>query len=311
VNRGNRELQYCLHQDCLDSNGRPIRHFTRKADVARHHKSTYERTFMDCPKHNCRRKGVNGFTRQDHLTEHLRGYHGEDIAKRRSNRARARVDEQTHERPFLDHPRSNCNREGINDFKRTDHQIEHLWDCHGAGITKRSDTQTKSRVDEPTHKKLFTDCSKSNDAEDFMTYVDRITVAGLEAETETRRAQRWIKRDAKKTVLEEAEEANRLQWGKKAREKLKREKTKGKAKKVKKRVPARKEHKVEEQIEGEKRAERIKALREPEPNSEVKGRKERRSSRTELEAGQTASKKPWSIYIKNMWSAFRGWCDMY
>jgi len=53
----------------------------------RHYRSVHERQYVDCPKHNCSRKGTNGFTRADHLIEHLRGYHGELLAKRSSKRA--------------------------------------------------------------------------------------------------------------------------------------------------------------------------------------------------------------------------------
>lgn len=63
--------------------------FSRKADVARHVRSTHFRQLMDCPKSRCSRVGNNGFARIDHLKEHLRGYHG-DVGdpKRRSKRDR-------------------------------------------------------------------------------------------------------------------------------------------------------------------------------------------------------------------------------
>jgi len=85
--RDSKEPQYCFHPDCLDSSGRPTRQFTRKTDVARHHKSTHDKQFIDCPRRNCNRKGEHGFTRVDHQIEHLRGYHGEDIAKRSTSHA--------------------------------------------------------------------------------------------------------------------------------------------------------------------------------------------------------------------------------
>jgi hypothetical protein len=77
--------QYCPHPDCLDANGRPTRYFSRKADVARHHISTHEKQFIDCPRPRCNRKGENGFTRMDHLKEHQRGYHGEPIPERQNS----------------------------------------------------------------------------------------------------------------------------------------------------------------------------------------------------------------------------------
>jgi hypothetical protein len=80
--RDKKEPLYCLHPDCLDSNGKPTRRFTRKAAVVRYHRSTHERLYIDCPKRNCSRKGPKGFTRIDHQIEHLRGYHGENIPKR-------------------------------------------------------------------------------------------------------------------------------------------------------------------------------------------------------------------------------------
>jgi len=88
--RESKEPQYCWHKDCLDSNGRPTRQFTRKADVHRHHKLTHDKQYIDCPRRNCNRKGEHGFTRVDHQIEHLRGYHGEDIAKRPTSHAHSR-----------------------------------------------------------------------------------------------------------------------------------------------------------------------------------------------------------------------------
>jgi hypothetical protein len=70
------------HEDCRDSIGRANRLFRRKADVTRHLKSTHNKTYLNCPKCKCHRKDFNGFTRQDHLVEHLRQYHQENIPKR-------------------------------------------------------------------------------------------------------------------------------------------------------------------------------------------------------------------------------------
>jgi hypothetical protein len=79
-----REYFYCPHEDCKDETGQPNRRFSRKADVSRHIKTTHEKEYISCPYNRCPRTGVNGFTRQDHLTEHLRGYHKEMVDKRRS-----------------------------------------------------------------------------------------------------------------------------------------------------------------------------------------------------------------------------------
>lgn len=82
-NREHRKPRYyCLHEDCKDSSGRPNIVFSRKADVLRHSKTVHEKYYRDCPKRYCARKGINGFTRDDHLVEHLRGYHRENIPQR-------------------------------------------------------------------------------------------------------------------------------------------------------------------------------------------------------------------------------------
>ncbi|KIX00827.1 uncharacterized protein Z518_09892 [Rhinocladiella mackenziei CBS 650.93] len=75
---------FCSHRDCMDDKGRPRKFFSRKADVTRHYKSAHDITYRDCPKPHCSRKGKQGFTRRDHLIEHLRGYHMEVIAKRQT-----------------------------------------------------------------------------------------------------------------------------------------------------------------------------------------------------------------------------------
>ncbi|KAL1958522.1 hypothetical protein VTO42DRAFT_4386 [Malbranchea cinnamomea] len=70
----------CLFPMCTSS-------FSRPADLSRHQMSVHVRAPIDCPKPRCSRKGENGFTRQDHLTEHLRQYHGEKLEKRSSSRS--------------------------------------------------------------------------------------------------------------------------------------------------------------------------------------------------------------------------------
>ncbi|KAM5490578.1 hypothetical protein MaudMau93_002382 [Microsporum audouinii] len=71
----------CLYENCEAS-------FSRVADLSRHQKSIHFPTKMDCPKPHCNRKGFYGFTREDHLTEHLRQYHGENLAKRNSSKSK-------------------------------------------------------------------------------------------------------------------------------------------------------------------------------------------------------------------------------
>ena len=76
--------RYCYHPTCLDTSGRPKRPepYSRKADLKRHVESTHEKRFLDCTFKRCDRRGENGFTRKDHRTEHLRGYHRMGIPKR-------------------------------------------------------------------------------------------------------------------------------------------------------------------------------------------------------------------------------------
>ncbi|KIW28262.1 uncharacterized protein PV07_07941 [Cladophialophora immunda] len=81
---------YCPHKDCMGEDGRPKKFFSRKADVTRHYKSRHDIKYIDCPKRNCERKGSQGFTRRDHMTEHLRGFHMEVIPKIRHNNTKAK-----------------------------------------------------------------------------------------------------------------------------------------------------------------------------------------------------------------------------
>ncbi|KAI9780681.1 MAG: hypothetical protein M1839_006622 [Geoglossum umbratile] len=73
----NDKVYYCLSHSCGGT-------FTRKADLERHiatiHKPNAPR--FDCPLNRCHRKGEDGFTREDHLNEHLRNYHSRYIPKR-------------------------------------------------------------------------------------------------------------------------------------------------------------------------------------------------------------------------------------
>ncbi|KAK5170776.1 hypothetical protein LTR04_003813 [Oleoguttula sp. CCFEE 6159] len=64
--------------------------FARVADLQRHlacvHNKATAATF-DCHMNRCQRTAANGraFTRKDHLTDHLRNYHHEEIPKKRRN----------------------------------------------------------------------------------------------------------------------------------------------------------------------------------------------------------------------------------
>ncbi|KAK6379050.1 hypothetical protein LTS17_006753 [Exophiala oligosperma] len=92
---GSKERLPCTHAECLGDNGEPKRFFSRKADVTRHYKSRHEVSRLDCPWPKCTRKGVQGFARSDHLTEHRRGYHQERIPKRIVGNSSERPDETT------------------------------------------------------------------------------------------------------------------------------------------------------------------------------------------------------------------------
>lgn len=59
--------------------------FARKADLQRHQSCVHDKDQMerlDCTFRKCTRKGVNGFLRKDHLTEHLRHFHNQKLPKR-------------------------------------------------------------------------------------------------------------------------------------------------------------------------------------------------------------------------------------
>ncbi|KAN0075908.1 putative C2H2 finger domain protein [Elaphomyces granulatus] len=60
--------------------------FTRPADLKRHQTIVHEPVFTDCPREDCTRKGRNGFTRKDHLVEHIRQFHRVPIKKRKCSK---------------------------------------------------------------------------------------------------------------------------------------------------------------------------------------------------------------------------------
>ncbi|OAX82047.1 hypothetical protein ACJ72_03604 [Emergomyces africanus] len=72
----------CMYPRCESS-------FSRSADLSRHYPTVHfpESVRLNCPKPKCSRQGEQGFTRQDHLNEHLRQYHKEPVAKRRSSKS--------------------------------------------------------------------------------------------------------------------------------------------------------------------------------------------------------------------------------
>jgi hypothetical protein len=72
----------CDHEGCESA-------FARKADRDRHKFCVHNKDISekkDCPEPACNRKGDNGFTRQDHLTEHLRNFHHREIERKRRGR---------------------------------------------------------------------------------------------------------------------------------------------------------------------------------------------------------------------------------
>ncbi|OMP82851.1 hypothetical protein BK809_0001041 [Diplodia seriata] len=78
----------CKQAECAERRG-----FKRHADLLRHMSTVHhrgDREKFDCPKRTCPRKGENGFTRKDHLTEHLRNFHLQRIPKRRGGRGKGR-----------------------------------------------------------------------------------------------------------------------------------------------------------------------------------------------------------------------------
>ncbi|SLM37078.1 Zinc finger, C2H2-like [Lasallia pustulata] len=67
----------CLHEGCKSQ-----AQFTRAADLERHHKTVhFVEKRLDCPERWCGRVGDYGFTRKDHLIEHRRSFHVQDVPK--------------------------------------------------------------------------------------------------------------------------------------------------------------------------------------------------------------------------------------
>lgn len=80
----------CREEECVER-----KPFKRHADLMRHMTTVHHKDGMekfDCPRRGCPRKGDNGFTRNDHLREHLRNFHLQDIPKRKGGaRGKGRV----------------------------------------------------------------------------------------------------------------------------------------------------------------------------------------------------------------------------
>jgi hypothetical protein len=67
-----------------------VNSFTRATDLNRHMQTVHFPPRVDCKYKGCGRVGENGFCRTDHLNEHLREVHKEDIpmSRRREKRLR-------------------------------------------------------------------------------------------------------------------------------------------------------------------------------------------------------------------------------
>ncbi|KAF2133846.1 hypothetical protein P153DRAFT_330404, partial [Dothidotthia symphoricarpi CBS 119687] len=70
----------CTFPNCTSS-----AQFTRLADLQRHQSTVHGDKKPDFPCHvsRCSRVGDKGFTRRDHLVEHLRNFHHIDVPKRK------------------------------------------------------------------------------------------------------------------------------------------------------------------------------------------------------------------------------------
>ena len=67
----------CLQSNCEAS-------FTRISDLKRHSKTVHRPELLDCPYAHafCGRTGEKGFTRRDHLNEHIREVHLQEFKKK-------------------------------------------------------------------------------------------------------------------------------------------------------------------------------------------------------------------------------------
>ncbi|KAK5057497.1 hypothetical protein LTR84_011497 [Exophiala bonariae] len=97
-----KDSMYCPHPDCKNEDGVAQKRFSRKADVSRHYNSQHNPQHIDCPRPRCIRKGKQGFTRRDHLVEHLRGFHLEAIPKREIS-VKVQPNDDYEDHPHLQH----------------------------------------------------------------------------------------------------------------------------------------------------------------------------------------------------------------
>ncbi|KAK2747916.1 hypothetical protein FQN57_001507 [Myotisia sp. PD_48] len=73
----NGDRYVCVYPGCNST-------FSRPADLNRHQVSVHFPCRISCPEEGCARKGPLGFTRRDHLNEHLRQFHKAEVEKRTS-----------------------------------------------------------------------------------------------------------------------------------------------------------------------------------------------------------------------------------
>ena len=66
---------------CMIIGCSPQVQFKRLADLERHQNTVHFTKFIDCPHGRCGRTGKHGFTRKDHLRDHVSEVHMKDIAK--------------------------------------------------------------------------------------------------------------------------------------------------------------------------------------------------------------------------------------
>jgi hypothetical protein len=173
---------FCPHPDCRDENGQPKKHFSRKADVTRHIKSRHDVKYIDCPKSKCERKGRQGFTRRDHLTEHLRGFHNAKLPKRQSiNKGNAnkkkirRVSGQLAAKMEI----------MVADQLAAENVVDHAASHHRpSNLTEQSSPQFKQEQTSPSHP--MTPATFSTDDDQYMTAMKRSdSVAGGQGLHET------------------------------------------------------------------------------------------------------------------------------
>ncbi|KIY02851.1 uncharacterized protein Z520_01316 [Fonsecaea multimorphosa CBS 102226] len=167
---------FCTHQDCLGEDGSPKKFFSRKADVTRHYKSRHDIKYIDCPKKNCERKGSQGFTRRDHLTEHLRGFHMEKIAKRQIANTKVKRGEK---HASEDSSSSNSSSEAVTPPEHGDEIFDfscgkHIFEEHIDQAIKQESRQSSDEEGDNISP-LYEDClpKRTNRKRSFAKHVDQ------------------------------------------------------------------------------------------------------------------------------------------